>query len=233
VAASDQAALGVRLSGELSIAEPVRARLCELRLLEGVDTRPEIDLDAVRDLERAVDARLPDAILALFAARVPALEALGVGVEKVMGLTGRLHALGARGDLVALARLPAGSYLAWSKGDAAVDDPPLVCFDPAGRTEDRVSLVAFLEDRVRALRAEHPGAPAFDPGLAVTFVPRTVMPLPGGSDGRRVRHPHFGEGRVLLEKGRGERRKVQVDFPGHGLKTIQARFLTFLDEDER
>jgi hypothetical protein len=35
----------------------------------------------------------------------------------------------------------------------------------------------------------------------------------------------------LAEHGVGPDRKVKVSFPGHGLKTLSARFLEFLGED--
>ncbi|MDF1563448.1 MAG: hypothetical protein P1V51_10400 [Deltaproteobacteria bacterium] len=222
-----------RLSGELVIPEEIRAALAELRLIHGIDAVAELCLDEVRALERAIQHRFPDALLALLAAHLkPLVHAYELDLDKVMALSGRVHALGGRGDLVAFAKDPAdGRYLCWVKGEPR-EPLPLLLFEPGTRASSSTTLPEVLAEWIATHRQLHPDAPRFEAGLAATFHPRTVMPLPGGSDGRRVRHAKFGEGRVLLESGSGPTRKVKVDFPGHGLKHLQARFLTYLDEEE-
>jgi hypothetical protein len=43
--------------------------------------------------------------------------------------------------------------------------------------------------------------------------------------GARVRHRIFGVGQIQDGSGRGPDRKLTVSFPGHGVKTIIARFV--------
>ncbi len=220
-----------RLAGELVIGDSLRAALAHLRLIHGIDTVAELDLEDVRALERAVQHKLPDALLALLAAQLRPLELFyELELNKVMAVTGRVHALGGRGDLVAFAKDPADeNYLCWVKGDPR-DPLPLLRFDGATRASTSTTLGEVLDGWIATHRQLHPEAPDFESGLAATFHPRAVASLPGGSDGRPVMHKKFGEGRVLVETGDGPLRKVKVDFPEYGLKVLQARFLTFLDD---
>ena len=43
--------------------------------------------------------------------------------------------------------------------------------------------------------------------------------------GAFVEHATFGTGRVLETRGRGDQRKLVIEFPGQGIKTILARFV--------
>ena len=89
------------------------------------------------------------------------------------------------------------------------------------------SALRRIDDRpVPEVAGELPAVPGEPP----VFSPELTRVLPGGSDGTRVRHKVFGEGRVYVEIGDGPTRKVKVEFPGHGLKLLQARFLEYLDE---
>ena len=145
--------------------------------------------------------------------------------------TGALRALGAPGDLVAFGKSQDGqTFYAVAKAEVAPAESTVISFDPAVGETSRLPFSAWLEGQVEALRAALDDLPEVDPEAAKTFVPRVVRrTLPEGSSGRRVRHPRFGEGRVMLEQGRGPTAKVRVEFPGLGIKTLQARFLEYLE----
>jgi hypothetical protein len=92
--------------------------------------------------------------------------------------------------------------------------------------DDRTSEQFLLSEWLRKQAASADAAAA----APAEFRARLTVPMPESSmSGRRVRHKKFGDGKALREIGDGPTRKVQADFPGWGLKLIQARFLEFLD----
>lgn len=207
---------GPRAPGELSLSPAVRAALAALRRRAGVRAPAELDLPRVREIETAFAIRLPDDLLAVFAAGVPELAAgCGMTLSGVVAHTGALRDAGAAGDLVGVGR-DGAEFLCISK---RTPGNPLVRWSPEGGGVRPFSLADWLTERAAGL----------DPGGEELLV--RVMPSQPESTlaGRRVRHKQFGEGRALKEIGTGPDRKVQVDFPGRGLKLLQARFLEFLD----
>ena len=75
--------------------------------------------------------------------------------------------------------------------------------------DDLVSLVRDVAREGGALRVRAPG------GSMLPTIPRGAL----------VRHKIFGVGQIEDGSGRGPDRKLAVRFPGHGLKTIVARFV--------
>lgn len=197
-----------RATGDLAPSPRVARALSALR----GDAGPvDLDNDRVRKIEAAVGVRLPDDVLACFAAGVLA-DRCAMTLGSVVGHTGALREAGARGDLIGVGRVERDVILCVRKPERT-----LVSFDVTDRSERDHDLAAWLEGMA-------PGADA--PPLharLVAFQPESTMA------GRRVRHAKFGEGKALREIGTGPTRKVQVDFPGRGLKLLQARFLEFLD----
>lgn len=220
----------VRQTGFLTLRPAVASILAELRLLERVDTAPELEVEAVRDVERGIGLTVPDEVLAIFASFVPRLsESRGFELGRVVAHTGVLRALGARGDLVAVGRERGSErFFCLEKGHTTAETGLLV-FEAETREGTRKPLLDFLREELADLRRALPEAPRVDPSLGATFKPRLVRRLPEGSAGIRVRHKTFGEGFVLRELGTGPGRKVQVDFPGKGLKLLQASFLEYLE----
>ena len=213
-----------RAAGSLDLSDAIRARLAELRFLSGVDLPPELDLEAVRDTERAVGMHLPDEVLATFAARVPHLsDHHGFELGSVVAHTGTLRALGARGDYVGVGEDPdQARYWCVEKG-RVFEETTLLVVEALASEAMPITLADLLDGVIRRLRAADPGAPAFDPGLAVTFAPRLVRPLPESAEGIRVRHKVFGEGFVLQELGTGPARKVKV-CEGNWMKSTALSF---------
>ncbi len=202
----------LRPAGDLAPSPRVARALSALR---GDPGPVELDNDRVRQVEAAVGVRLPDDVLACFAAAPPALaDRCAMTLAGVVGHTGALREAGARGDLIGVARVEPRVILCVRKHEGT-----LVCFDTDDRSQRDHDLAAWLESMA-------PPAADTAPLRArlVAYQPESTMA------GRRVRHATFGDGKALREIGTGPTRKVQVDFPGRGLKLLQARFLDFLDE---
>jgi hypothetical protein len=214
-----------RSPGDLSLSGAVRSALAALCRATGQSARPELELERVREVEAAIGMHLPDDLLAVFAARVEHLETkFRMSLGMVIGHTGALRDHRARGDLVGVGQSGAREYLCLDKGAPTTADAHLLVYDVDDKTGRDLLLVDFLGARLRAVGA------AASAGADPHFIPRLVQPMPESSmSGRRVRHPKFGEGKALREIGDGPTRKVQVDFPGWGLKLLQARFLEFLE----
>jgi len=206
-----------RAPGALPVSPAVRRALSGLRRRAGVHAPAELELPRVREIETAFAIRLPDDLLAVFACGVAELNSgCGMTLGGVVAHTGALRELGAPGDLVGVGRERPGTFLCIAKRGVA---SPLVRWSVDGGGLEPVVLADWL-----AARAGDPPPGADE--LRVQILPsRPESTLAG----RRVRHKVFGDGRALREIGTGPDRKVQVDFPGRGLKLLQARFLEFLD----
>ena len=227
-----------REAGRIEVGEGLFERLSLFRRVEDVRTPAELEVEAVRDVERGLGWRLPNDMLGIFAAHVPFLEdSLEMSLSKVIGHTGKVRALGATGDLVGIGKEGRARFLCLEKKGETTAEPRLTIFDTDDRKMSRSPLLEWL-DGIIEQRASLMGIPPAEPATSSTpgsfgdkreFEPTLVRRLPTGSPGQEVMHPTFGVGRVLLEKGAGPNRKVKVDFPGKGLKLIQARFLRWLE----
>jgi hypothetical protein len=211
-----------RRSSVLEIDSDWARRLASLRAAAGVDASAELDVDHVRSVEGSIGARIPDPILALAAAGLPWLEqALGFSLARFAEHTSRARNARAPGDFVGIAaegRLVHGFRP--GRGDRRID-----VYDADRREMTQRAIEAWLDALVASQLGRSVGAHAVEP-LEVRLV-RTVPTLGAG---KRVRHRSWGEGRVLAEHGEGPTRKVKAEFPGLGLKVVQARFLEFIEE---
>lgn len=213
-----------RRSADLDIDPQWALRLASLRAEAGVETSGELDVDHVRSVEATIGAGIPDPLLALVAAGVPWLERrLGLALSRFADHTARAREARAPGDFVGVAVSPEGRLIHGfrpGRGDDRID-----VFDADRRRTKPRSIEAWLDEVIATCHEGKGGPPGAEP-----FRPRLVRAAlpPGG--GQRVRHPKWGEGHVLAEHGEGPTRKVKAEFPGVGLKVVQARFLDFLDE---
>jgi len=64
------------------------------------------------------------------------------------------------------------------------------------------------------------------PGELTVEYDGDAAPGPGLQVGSKLRHPSFGLGEVRAWQGQGAELKVTIKFPGVGVKTILARFLS-------
>jgi hypothetical protein len=206
-----------RSQRRLETPAELAALLGGLRARAGVRDLAEVDLDALFGVETTIAFHFADDMLAVFAARVPRLDALGVKVGEVIGHCGRLRDLGARGDLIGVAATDSEMW-AIDKRHASHAFTRLVAVTRSG-TGETIELLEFVR---RHAGDDEPGAEPLTAALH-------RKPPMAEAGGRRVRHAKFGLGRAFSESGVGPNRKVTCDFPGLGLKTIQARFLEFLD----
>lgn len=211
-----------RSQRRLGAPPELAALLGRLRAAAGVRDLAEVDLDALFGVETTIAFHFADDMLAVFAARIPELDALGVKVGEVVGHCGRLRDLGARGDLIGVAATDSEMW-AIDKRRASAATTRLVAVTREG-TGEVIELIEFV--RRHAGDAGDVGGEAAAEPLVAALHRRPPMAEAGG---RRVRHAKFGLGRAFSESGVGPTRKVTCDFPGLGLKTIQARFLEFLD----
>ena len=80
----------------------------------------------------------------------------------------------------------------------------------------RQAASAWRPDRANVAPSRRPQAPRAVPTASAGDFP----------PGTRVLHATFGEGPVVASEGEGGRKKLTIDFPGWGRKTVVARFVT-------
>lgn len=205
-----------RAPRDLTISPQLARALAGLRDQQGVDSAPRVNLDRLQDVEAALAVVFADDVLALFAAGVTRL---GTKLEAVVGISGELKAKRIPGDYIGLGEIEPGLYAVLGKGTQP-------------ETGSVIKLVDSDDDEVRSFSVleyvrTQGGAQDGDAGQ---FRPVLFRPAPESTTyGKRVVHKVFGEGSLLSEVGNGPTRKCKVDFPGHGLKVLQARFLEFPD----
>ncbi len=201
----------------ISIDSQLAVALASLRAQSRADSAPCLNLDRLDDVEAALAVHFEDDVLALMAASIPAL---GADLAAVIGMTGEVHRLLGRGGHIGLGELELGIFLCVAKARQKPGETELLIVNTRDRTTRSLSAL----ERARECGANERARP--DDFAATLF-----RPVPESTTfGRRVRHKIFGDGSLLSEVGRGPTRKCKVDFPGHPLKLLQARFLEFLDE---
>lgn len=211
-----------RIPRPLDLPDDLRTVLARLRHLEARKAPlppAEIDLDQLADVEGQLGMRLPDALLALYAAHLPSLAShheLGLSslpfhAETAWNEWDLPHhsiAIGGWSDT------REASFVAWRRH--AGDDTHLhvelwACRDGEPPEHEVVPLIAWLTRHKERLAAElktaiTPDPPRFEPTLVECNRPKI-----------KVKHPRFGEGTLLAERGD----KVEVEFPPpHGRKVL-------------
>ncbi|WAS91135.1 hypothetical protein [Nannocystis punicea] len=248
-----------RTEGPIAAPEALLATLAEYRqlhvLFADVDPRhewilrvagpPELDLDAVAQVERDLEAELSDALLAVLACQVPHLEDhYDLTLRQIAAHTEAAWSRGCPRDQVAVARTQDAFYClprrmrAWAStaiatwADRTLSVPrPLdrwIADEPMGGLWDMLCDFDLVDPDA------HEPVPAHArPDAAPALVPRLVRPVAAAAAvARRVQHPKFGAGRVLQEVGDGDARKLVIDFGApHGVRTLVARFVTELPPD--
>jgi hypothetical protein len=210
-----------RRSASLNVDPEWGLALARLRMDAAVDAAAELDVDHVRSVEATVGARIPDSILALVAARVPWLEQeLACCLARFADHTARARDARAPGDFVGIAASDRRTFYGFRPGRG---EEQIAVYDAERRETTVRSLDRWLAEVAQKVGRRVVGE-ASEP-LHARLV-RVVLP-PG--EGQRVRHRTWGEGRVLAEDGEGPTRKVKAEFPGLGLKVVQARFLEFVE----
>lgn len=215
----------------LRVSKAVKVALVELRLLEQSSAVPELDAGKIDAAERALDTRLPDDLLATFAAGCDVFRELGISLDRITTHTADARAAGCPPELVAIGRTEAPTYLCFSRreGDQIVE------FDPEDKKLTKRALADWLSDLIDQRKSdlgttededepEDPDTADVEVGKADldSFKPRVVAPPK--ATGKQVRHATFGVGDVLREIGTGASRKLEVRFPT-GTKVLIARVL--------
>jgi hypothetical protein len=215
---------GRRGPGPLSVPPGLGRALARLRAAAGVTAEPVLAIEEVRNVELAVGMRFADDLLAVMAAATPPLSTPhGLVLAKVVGMTGWLREHRVRGDLIGVGVASAGTFLCVELHPRrGGDGTELVLHDVHTGRQSTVALAAWIDERAAGCPdTDAPFAPSIAPAMTESY---------NNPSARRVRHPLFGEGRVLAEFGSGPTRKVKADFARVGLKMLQARFLDFLDD---
>jgi len=195
-----------------------------LRAAAGVTAAPVLAIEEVRNVELAVGMRFADDLLAGIAAATPPLSTThALVLARIVGTTGWLREHRVRGDLVGVGVADADTFMCVELHPRrGGDGTELVLHDVHGGRQRRVALAAWIDERAAGCPdTDAPFAPSIAPAMTESY---------NAPSARRVRHPLFGEGRVLSESGSGPTRKVKADFARVGLKILQARFLEFLDD---
>ena len=209
-----------RKTQDVGLGPRVSRLLAELRRRDGIESPLELDVDRVRDVEAVIGGEIPDPWLGVLASGVPAFERdLCLKLSDVAAHTKDAHQFPVQRDLVALGRDGARQFVGFVRGR----DPDRIALYDA----DRKSLKSdgLADWIVRRFELDEASLP--DSGSMTVRLIRHVLVTDDGKT--RVRHAKWGEGLVLAEHGEGPTRKVKADFPGLGLKVVQARFLEFLD----
>lgn len=211
-----------REPGTFDVDDAVARLLAAYRARDGVSAAPTLDISQLRAVELAIGTRLGSDLLAVFAAHLPALELEQQWqLSRVVGHTGGLHRFGTRGSLVALGHAAEREWYCIETPVSPKVPTRIVVYDAEARkARPAVPLLDWL--RATLGDADASGVEPLRPSLAARLLESTAA-------GVRVRHATFGEGRVLTEQGTGPTRRVKVEFPGIGLKLLQARFLEFLE----
>jgi hypothetical protein len=212
----------------LRISKAVRAALVELRLLEQSIASAQVDGATIDSVERSLDCRLPDDLLAAFAAQLDVLRDFGFVLERIPALTSEARAAGCPADLIAVGRTEGPIY--WcvpSKGSGEITLHELDGSAQNARQRGFADWLSGLaESRRDEMRGEDDDEPVEVAELEVgssdldSFKPRVVPPPP--TTGRQVRHATFGVGEIVREIGAGTSRKLEVRFPT-GTKVLIAR----------
>jgi hypothetical protein len=247
--------MAARTSGPIAAAEPLLATLGEYRQwhlaltesdaahpwLKVIEEPTELELEAVEAMERTLSASFSDALLVVYASRVPHLEdAFEMQLAGLPQLSEEAWAVGCPPDMLAVARQADLFYCVPRREQpwATTMVTPWHPLDGTGapralarwlREAPMADLLEVLQElqAVDAGQDELPLAQWVDMGGPLTprLVPHRAAVLQASP---RVQHPKFGVGHVLRATGGGPDRKLEIDFGGGGVRTILARFVTEL-----
>jgi len=217
----------VRRTGPFAITPDLRRVLAQARHARGIVTPPELLLDSVQDVERALGGAIPDPLLAVCAAT-------GRSLGTLVDLTRMVGAYYDANRTRDWKRTTGFAHVAFD-GDYS-DEGPLCT--PLGGSAEIVwwflrkgsgSLPTFVVEGeapfVSYVRWKY-GIAGDAPEAGGELYPRLVVPAPVAKPERRVRHAVFGDGRVVEEIPPD---KLLVDFGANGVKKLLTRVLTPID----
>lgn len=225
-----------REPGPLRIGEPMRRRIARLRHLDPKRGPTTLDVQLVRDVEKALGCTFEDEVLALFASGVADLvQDAGIDLARVVERTRIAKARGATDELIAIGGHPGGLdfycvqrvrpegepllLVEFASTDGGLVGRPIVEWVEI-RLEIRREVLLNGDEAERKLAARRANAAEvalFQPSLII--VVETEKPTV-----RRVRHASFGIGEVLSEVVAGGTKKLSVRFES-GTKLLIERVL--------
>ncbi|MGE0785730.1 MAG: hypothetical protein AB7S26_08580 [Sandaracinaceae bacterium] len=200
----------------LDIPTELARALVMARRAMSITSPPEIPESAVARAEADLEAKLPDEVVAMFAA-------LGRDLGEIVKLTDTARREGLDQEYAAFARSDEGYWCAhfvasrraagptfvgrWSTGD---EDPPV--------DETTVSRFVRRTYGISAEPSDEDKASVDAEAAKLKVVVKKAKPAPA----RTVVHPKYGEGKVLREI-RDTHHKLEIQFES-GVKTILAKF---------
>jgi hypothetical protein len=253
IRSSEEFRMAARTPGPIAAAEPLLATLGEYRqfhlaLAESDAAHPwlkvleeptELELEAVDALEQSLQVSLSDALIAVYASRVPHLEdAFEMQLVGLAQLSEEAWAVGCPADMLAVAR-QADLFYCVPRREQPWATTAVTAWHPLDGSGAPRALARWLRDapmadlmdvlhELQALDAGQDDAPRMTEvsvPLRPTLVAHRAAVLQAAP---RVQHPKFGVGMVLRATGGGAERKLEIDFGGGGVRTILARFVTEL-----
>ncbi|MEZ4384081.1 MAG: hypothetical protein R3A79_22300 [Nannocystaceae bacterium] len=193
-----------------------------------------VELAAVAAAEEAIDGRLSDEALALFAAGSEFLaERYGIRLGMVGAHTEDAHGSGVPKSLLAIG-IDRGAFLCLPASPALGERPRLVIASNGGTSLRREPLERWLLDRVDEalddLELSEADQRRLDgDDVLQRFIPELVAgaETPAAENqARRVKHVKFGAGSVVREVLGGPELKLEIDFDSGEKRVLLARFVT-------
>jgi hypothetical protein len=247
--------MAARTPGPIAAAEPLLATLGEYRQwhfaltesdgahpwLKVIEEPTELELEAVEAMERSLAASFSDALLMVYASRVPHLEdAFEMQLAGLPQLSEEAWAVGCPPDMLAVAR-QADLFYCVPRREQPWATTMVTPWHPLDGTGAPRALSRWLRDaampdlievlhELQAIDAGPDEMPLVADGeMGTPLTPHLVAHRATVSPAApRVQHPKFGVGLVLKATGGGPDRKLEIDFGGGGVRTILARFVTEL-----
>ncbi|MFZ4578054.1 MAG: hypothetical protein ACOYOB_06600 [Myxococcota bacterium] len=191
-----------------------------------------IELDELLRIEEELGTALPDDVLAVFAARLPALRKWrSFGFDQVAANTQRAwndHGMARR--LIALAVRPEpGDRTTFIAMDRTVPGDPvelemLTYLGTERMAADKVTLFYWVRDVFTYFHGEAAIVDALSSSGHGSFKPMLVGPARPTA---RVHHDRFGDGDVMADRGD----KIEVEFAEFGRKVLLRQAVRFLNPD--
>ncbi len=210
-----------RGTGSLVIAQGLASDLSSLRAKYRVTTAATLSIDELRAVEQGVGMRFEDDVLAVFAAQIPVLAIdHQMTLRKVLAHTSAFRQQGGLGDWIAVGKQQDAYWLiemrARSGGSTVLHQTKANGVHDDLATAIKSSVAEFVRVHTKDC-----------PKVGTLLEASVVRPPPESFQGRWVDHKVFGKGRILATVEGG--RRMRIDFPGKGLKTLDSSYVTVLD----
>ncbi len=203
-----------------------------------------VKLEVVEEIEEELDCRVPDPVIAYFAAGFGDFYGSGSAkrIRAVMKLTASFRDAVAKGggkprynpDGWIIFENDNGNYLGFP-ADASRDQQTIHFFDHEGAFADAPVPMALTERLYEFIRGaggddRQDSIKELDPFEVKLISPKPKPPETGLDEDLFVEHPKFGRGQVMSIDTTSKHEKWEVDFDSGEKKLLLARFLDVVEE---